>query len=124
MAVFNQQDLTDKYKQNVYSISLNVSGCDTVTFQAVAPVANPIYIYGTIDDGMPQGSLLASDNNYSAQLAINWTGVQAVNLATGAATSSISAAGLYAVPVNSSYLKLQGGGADVYRLLQLNNKIG
>jgi len=72
---------------------------------------------------MPHGSLLPS-GNYGANLAINWSAIQAVNLATGTAVSSISAAGIYSVPVNTRYIKLQGGGADIYRLLQFNGKIG
>lgn len=123
MGLAFSNDLTQQYKQNIYHIELDVSGWDTVTIQAVAPVAAPIYIYGTIDNGMSLGQSIPA-GNYGAQLAINWTGVQAVNLATGAAVSSISAAGMYSVPVNSQFLKLQGGGADVYRLLQFNSKIG
>lgn len=123
MSLRYTNDLTQQYKDNIYHIELDVSNWDTVTIQAVDPVAAPIFIYGTLDNGMPQGSLLPS-GNYGAELAINWTGVQAVNLASGAAVSSISAAGLYAVPVNTQFLKLQGGGADVYRLIQFNNKIG
>lgn len=123
MGLANSQDITQQYKNNVYHIELEVAGWDTVTIQAVDPVAAPIYIYGTIDNGMSLGQSIPA-GNYGAQLAINWTGVQAVNLASGAAVSSISAAGLYAVPVNSQFLKLQGGGADVYRLLQFNSKIG
>jgi hypothetical protein len=72
---------------------------------------------------MPQGSLLPS-GNYGAQLAQNWSAVQAVNLATGSATGTISGAGIYSVPVNTRYLKLAGGGADVYGLIQFNAKLG
>lgn len=123
MAVFNQQDLTQKYKQNVYSISLNVSGWDTVTFQVIAPVANPLYIYGAIQDNMPQGSLLTPNNNYDPDNVTNWTAVQAVQLATGSSLTSITTAGLYKVPVNMPFLKIGGGGANVYGLWQNNQKI-
>jgi hypothetical protein len=124
MSVFNQQDLTQKYKQNIYNIALDVSGWDTVTFQVVAPVAATLYIYGAIDDNMPQGSLLASNNNYKPSNVINWTPVQAVQLATGSAVTSITTAGVYSVPVNAPFLKIGGGGADVYGLWQNNLKIG
>jgi hypothetical protein len=124
MSVFNQKDLTQKYKQNVYNIALDVSGWDTVTFQVVAPVAAPLYIYATIDDNMPQGQLLSPNNNYKAANAANWSPVQAVQLATGSAVTSISTAGLYSVPVNAPYLKVGGGGANVYGLWQNNLKIG
>lgn len=123
MSVRYTNDLTLKYKQNVYHIELDVSGWDTVTFQAVAPVASAIFIYGSLDNGMSLGQSIPA-GNYGAQLAINWTGVQAVNLASGASVSSISAAGMYSVTVNNQFLKLQGGGADVYRLLQFNTKKG
>lgn len=123
MAVFNQQDLTQKYKQNVYSISLNVSGWDTVTFQVIAPVANPLYIYGAIQDNMPQGSLLTPNNNYDPDNVTNWAAVQAVQLATGSSLTSITTAGLYKVPVNMPFLKIGGGGANVYGLWQNNQKI-
>jgi len=123
MAVGYSNNLTNDYKQNVYHIELDVSGWDTATFQVVAPLASTMYIYGTIDDGMPQGSLLPS-GNYGANLAINWSSIQAVNLATGSAVNSISGAGIYSVPVNTRFIKLGGGGADVYRLLQFNSKIG
>lgn len=122
MSLGNSQDLTKRYKQNIYNISLNVTGWDTVTFQFIAPIAGTTYIYGAIDDNMPQGSLLAANNNYDPDNIRNWSAVQAVQLATGSAVSSVTAAGLYAVPVNAPYMKL-GGGGDIYGLWQFNSKI-
>lgn len=126
MSVGNTHDLTQRYKQSgtpggVYGISLEVSGWDTVTFQAIAPVSGILSIYGTLNDGMSQGSLYSTDN-YAADRARDWSAVQAVNLATGSAVSTISAAGIYSVPVNTPYLRLAGGG-DVYGLFQFNSKI-
>ncbi len=115
-------DLTQKYKQNVYHIELDVSGWDTVTFQLVGSVAGTLAIYGTLNDGMSQGSLYPS-RNYAADRARDWSPIQAVNLATGSAVNTITAAGLYAVPVNTTYVRLNGGG-DVYGLFQFNSKIG
>ncbi len=122
MGLAYSNNLTNEYKQNIYHIELNVSGWDTATFQVVAPVAATMYIYGTLDDGMPQGQLLPT-GNYGAELALNWSSIQAVNLATGAAVNTIAGAGIYSVPVNTKYIKLGGGGADVYGLLQFNSKI-
>ena len=122
MSVTKNLDITQKYKQGVYDIKLEVSGWDSVSFQFVAPVASAVYIYGSLNDGMSQGSLYPSDN-YAAGRALNWSAVQAVNLATGAAVNSVSAAGIYTVPVNTQYIRLTGGG-DVYGLFQFNNKIG
>ena len=123
MSLFNYRDLTQKYKQNIYNISLNVSNWDTVTFQVIAPVAAALYIYGAIQDNMPQGSLLPSNENYNPDNITNWTAVQAVQLATGSAVTSITTAGLYSVPVNAPYMKIGGGGANVYGLWQNNLKI-
>jgi|SRR6185503_2015055 len=122
MSVGYNADLTKKYKQNIYNIALNVSGWDTVSFQVIAPVAGTTYIYGALDDNMPQGQLLSPNNNYDPDNIRNWSSVQAVNLATGSAVNSITAAGIYSVPVNFPYLKL-GGGGDIYGLWQFNSKI-
>ena len=123
MGVAKTLDLTQQYKQNVYNIALEVSGWDTVNLQVLAPVAGTLYIYGTLNDGMSQGSLYPTDN-YAADRARDWTAVQAVELATGTATTSITGAGIYSVPVNFPYLKVGGGGANVYGLFQNNIKIG
>lgn len=123
MSVSYSNELTKEYKANLYHINLEVSGWDTVNFHVLAPVAGTVYIYGTLDDGMPQGSLLPS-GNYGAQLATNWSAIQGVNLATGTAVDNITGAGIYSVPVNTRFIRLGGGGADVYRLLQQNIKIG
>lgn len=123
MSVQNTRNITQQYKDNIYNIALDVSGWDTVNLQVLAPVAGTMYIYGTLNDGMSHGSLYASDN-YGADRARDWQAVQAVELATGTATTSITAAGIYSVPVNFPYLKVGGGGANVYGLFQSNIKIG
>lgn len=124
MSVGYSHDLTNKYKQNIYNIALDVTGWDTVTFQVIAPVVGTLYLYGAIQDNMPQGSLLPSNNNYNPSNISNWTAVQGVALATGTAAATITTAGLYSVPVNAPYMKIGGGGANVYGLWQHNIKIG
>ncbi len=115
-------DLTQQYKQNIYNIALDVSGWDKVTIQAVGPVAGVTSVYGTLNDGMAQG-VLYSNNNYAADRATDWSAIQVVNLATGTAANTISAAGLYSVTINTPYIKL-GGGGDIYGLFQFNSKVG
>jgi hypothetical protein len=115
-------DLTKQYKENIYNIALDVSGWDKVTFQVLAPVSGTLAVYGTLNDGMSQGQLYPS-NNYGADRARDWTPIQATNLATGTAATTIAAAGLYKVEVNTTYLRLNGGG-DVYGLFQFNSKVG
>jgi len=118
MSLGRPLDLTLEYKQSVYSITLDVSGWDKVTIQPIAPVAGAIFIYGSNDGGAVNG---VTQGN--AQLARNFTAIQATNLATGAAVSSMATAGLYSVPVNAQFLRLQGGGADVYKLLAFETKV-
>lgn len=118
MALGNPLDLTNQYKTNIYQIQLDVSGWDKVCVQVVAPVASPIYIYGSNDPNALHG---VRDGN--ATLATNFMAIQATNLASGAAVSNIAAAGLFSVPVNAQFLRLSGGGADVYRLLLFESKV-
>lgn len=122
MGLQRSQELTRKYKQNIYHIELDVSGYDKVTFQVIAPLASAIYVYGTLNDGMSRGSLYPPNNNYNAKNALDWSLIQATNLATGSAVSSIASAGLYTVTVNTPYIKL-GGGGDVYGLWQSDMKV-
>lgn len=122
MSLGRTQDLTQQYKQNLYNIALDVTGWDTVNIQVLAPVAATLFIYGTLNDGMSQGSLYPSDN-YGADRARDWSSVQAVNLATGSPVNDISGAGIFSVPVNFPYLKVGGTGANVYGIFQHNIKI-
>lgn len=119
MALSYNYDGTSEYKQNVYSITLDMSGYDRTTIQAVSPLAATIVVYGSNDGG---GSPQVSQGN--ASLAINFSAIQAKNLATGSSATTIAAAGLYEVDVNAQFLRLQGSGADVYRLLFNHSKIG
>ncbi len=107
---------------SLYKITLDVSGWDKTTIQLVAPVGNAILVYGSNDSGAAQ-----SVTQGNASLAINFTPIQAVNLATGSAVSSMNAAGLYTVTDNAQFLRLQGNpaaaGTSVYKLLIFNSKI-
>lgn len=111
------QNLTQQYKDSLYNITLDVGGWEKATIQVVAPIAAPMGIYGSIDPGAVQG---VTDGN--AELALNFTPVQATNLASGAATTTISAAGLYTVNTNFQFLRLGASGANVYRLMVFENK--
>lgn len=114
-------DFAQEYN-SVYKITLDLSGWDRTTIGVVAPIGNAILVYGSNDAnavlGVQQGN---------AELAINFTPIQVTNLATGAATTSISAAGNYKYDVNTQFLRLQGSpasaGTNVYKLLLFNSKI-
>ena len=106
---------------SVYKITSDLSGWDKTTVQVVSPINGSIYIYGSNDGDAVQGV-----QQGNASLAINFTPIQATNLATGAAVNVISAAGNYSVPVNAQFLRLQGNpaaaGTNVYKLLLFNSK--
>lgn len=104
-------DGTNQYKQNVYSITLDMSGWEKTTIQVAAPVAAPLVVYGSNNAGAGQG---ITDGN--AELAIGFTAIRATNLADGTVASTISAAGNYQVDINARFLRLQGGGANVYKI--------
>ena len=119
MSLGKPLDYTQQYKQNIYSITLDMSGWDKTTFQVLAPVASTLFIYGSDNSGAVQG---VTQGN--AELATNFSTIQATKLSDGTAVTSVNAAGLYKVDVNAQFLRLQGGGANVYGLLFFHSKIG
>lgn len=110
MAISNNQDLTQQFKQNVYRIYQDLSGWDRFSIQPIG-MTNPLYVYGTNN---PNSLLGVREGN--AQLASDHVQVQVTNLTTGTAGTSITTAGLYKGDVNFKFLRVSGGGADVYRL--------
>lgn len=120
MSVSYTTDLTSQWKQNVYHINLEVGQWDTVTIQVIEPESD-INVYGTLNNGQPQGQSLPS-GNYGAANALDWASVQCVKLATGNAQTNMDATGLYSIPVNSQFIRLEG--KDVYALYQWNQKLG
>ena len=98
-------------------VNLDIGEWDRVTIGVVAPITGTAYIYGSIDGGELQG---VTQGN--AALATNFTPVQAVNLATGSAVTSITAAGNYQLDVNTKYIRVGGGGLSVYKLLTFQTK--
>ncbi len=107
---------------SVYKLTLDLSGWDKTTIQAVAPFSGAIIVYASNDSGAITG---VTQGN--AKLAINFTPAEVTNLATHAVTGSISAAGEYKYDVNAQFLRLQGTPADaptnIYKLLLFNSKI-
>ncbi len=118
MALGHPTDLTQEYKQNIYNITIDVSGYDKVGVQLVAPLAGPISVYGTND-----GGALHSVRDGNAELATNFTAILATSLSTGTAGNTMATAGGYTVPVDLQYMRFAGGGADVYKLLVFETKV-
>lgn len=108
---------------SVYQINRDVSNYDKLTIQVSGAMLGTAYIYGTIDSGASQGV-----NQGNAALAINYTPIQATNLSTGSAVTSITAAGMYTVnAANQQFVRIQGNPAgtptNVYRILLWESKI-
>lgn len=107
---------------SVYKITMDMSGWDKTTVQVVAPISGSLYVYASND-----GDQVTGVQQGNAELAINFTPIQATNLATGTATNVISAAGNYSVPINAQFLRLQGSpaaaGTNVYKILLFNSKV-
>lgn len=116
----NLGDFSQQFN-SLYNVTLDMSGWDKATIQTTGAVLGTLNLSGSNDGG---------DNAYSdgnAQLAINFTPIQATNLATGTKVNAIYGAGLFEVDVNAQYLRIQGSpasaGTNVYRLMIFNSKI-
>ena len=101
---------------STYNITLDMSGWERTAIQIIPPMSGVLYIYSSNYDG---NSVQMQDG--SAALATQFTPIQATNLATGSAVSTITAAGTYKVDINDQFLRLQGGpagaGTAVYGIL-------
>lgn len=108
---------------SLYKVTLDMSGWDKTTIQTTGAVLGTINIFGTNDSGAQQQTTQGN-----ASLAINFTPLQAKNLATGTMVNAIYGAGLFEVDINSEFLRLQGApaaaGTNVYRLLFFHSKVG
>jgi hypothetical protein len=117
----NIGDLSGTFN-STYKITLDMSGWDKTTIGVSGAVLGTVNILGSNDGGA------TVSNQGDATLAINFTPLQAKNLATGSMVNAIYGAGMFEVDVNSQYLRLQGApaeaGTNVYRLMMFHSKIG
>ena len=107
---------------STYKITLDMSGWDKTTIGVSGAVLGTVNIMGSNDGGANATS------QGDATVAINFTPLQAKNLATGSMVNAIYGAGLFEVDVNAQYLRLQGApaaaGTNIYRLMIFHSKIG
>lgn len=105
----------------VYHIYRDLSGWEKVTVQVVGPMSGRINILGTNDSGAQQ-----QNTQGNAQLAINYSPIQATDLSTGSAVNAIYGPGLFKIEANAQFLNLQGVPAgsptNVYRILLFTSK--
>ncbi len=105
---------------SLYKITIDTSGWDKTIVQMVT-LAGSALIYGTLDSG----SNASTQGN--ASLAINFTPIQAVDLSSGTAVSTLATGKLYRVTDDQQFLRIQGvpaqAGTSVYKLLIFNQKV-
>lgn len=112
-----QFDLTDKYIGVSPSVTIDIANYEHLTID-IAGITGTINTEGTNDGGGITG---VTDGN--ATSATNFTAVQVIPLATGTATTTISANGLYRLsPISMRYLRLSGAGSAVTKLIVIANK--
>lgn len=106
----NLLDVTTDFNAN-NGVKLQLSEWDTITFQFVGP-SGTINITGSNDanaiTGVTDGSALSS---------INYTAIQAINLATGTAVTSVSTAGLYKITNACKFIQFGGASAAATKVL-------
>lgn len=84
---------------------LDVSLYKNITFQLVG-------VTGTFTfEGSNDANAIIGVSDGSAASAINFTAIQAINLATGTAVTSANAAGLYKIEVFCKFIRIAGGTA-------------
>ena len=108
-------DVTADFNTN-NGVKLNLSEWETATFQFVTPT-------GTISiTGSNDGNEITGSTNPNAYASINFTAIQATNLATGLAVTSVAASGLYKITVSCQYIQFGGASAAAAKVLVFLNK--
>jgi len=98
-------DVTSDFNAN-NGVKVDVSQWQNCTVHVSGSVSGTVNITGTNDSGAVQ-----SISDGSAKSSANYTAVQATNLATGSAVTSISAAGNYKVTVGTKFIQVGGASA-------------
>jgi|SRR5690606_1671707 len=99
------KDVTTEFNAK-NGIKEDVSQWQTVTVHISGNVSGTVNITGTNDGGAIEG---VSDGG--AWAATGDTAIEAINLATGTETTSISGAGNYKIPVSTKYVIIGGSAA-------------
>ena len=104
---------------SLYKITIDTSGWDKSIIQTVT-LAGSMLIYGSLDSGAN------ASTQGNAKLATNFVPIQAIDLATGSAVSTLATGKMYRVTDDAQFLRLQGvpaqAGTSIYKLLIFNQK--
>lgn len=113
------QNYADEFNSQ-YKITIDTSGWDKTTVQVVT-LAGSVLVYGSLDSGFNNST------QGNAALATNFVPIQATDLSSGSAVSTLANNKMYMVVDNQQFLRLQGvpaaAGTSVYKLLVFHQKI-
>lgn len=109
------KDITSEFKKGGGIYRMDVSLWKNITIQFVNP-SGATDFKGSNDGNEING--VGAGNAYSA---INFTAIQAVNLATGATVTTGATAGLYKIEVFCKYIQIGGTGADADKVIIFEN---
>jgi hypothetical protein len=90
---------------------LDLSGWGIATLQIISP-SGTIDFTGTNDGGEETGTLSSSPGTSG-----NFSSIQAINLATGTATTSTAVTGMYKVTISCKYVQIFGVGVTATKIL-------
>lgn len=107
MISYTSPDLAPQYNTDK-NLRFDVEMWQSVTIQVVGTVTGTILIDGSNDPGAVDS--VSAGNAISSA---NFTSVQATNLATGSAVTSITAAGNYKITVGTRFIRLSGVGTSI-----------
>ena len=114
--ISNTQDLTARFNAD-NQVTVDVSGWENVSFHFIGP-SGTINITGSNDSGAVTG---VTDGN--ALLAENFDTLQATNLASGTAVTSVTTADIYKIsPIPVKYIRLGGASAAATELIMQLSK--
>lgn len=103
-------DVTTEFNAN-NGVKLDLSLWESATFNFVTPTGT-INITGTDDAGAIEG---VTDGN--ALTSTNYTTIQAINLASGTAVTSVAASGNYKVTIGPKFIQFGGASAAATKVL-------
>lgn len=116
MALSLIKDITADFNADSLA-QVDLSGWDSVTIQLVTPTGTVNFLSSN-DAGAVEGS---TDGN--ALTALNFTALQATNLATGVAATSGAATGLWRITGFGRFLQLSGTSVTAAKILLYLSKI-
>ena len=109
------RDITADIKKGGGIYRLDVSEWKNISIQFVNPS-------GSMDfKGSNDGDAIKGAGAGNAYAAINFTAIQAINLATGATVTTAAAAGIFKIEIFTKYIQIGGTGADADKVIIFEN---